>query len=245
MLCLSSSTTILETSAGAIALITNWAGSIDHKTISTLSPANSLVTAWTLEPLIPTHVPTGSSLWSFALTAIFDLKPGSLDAAIISSKPSSISGTSNSNNLIKNSGAILDKINWGPRTVSSILIRIALIRSLILRFSLGIICSRGKIASNLPISMIAFPLSILLICPDTSFSSCAKKSLRICSLSASLTFCKITCLAAWAPILPNSSEGIRFLITSFVAFPSALSSSRVISAFGFSIWSSGNIVKHL
>ena len=36
---------LLDTSAGAIALMTNWAGSIDHKTISTLSPASSPVTA--------------------------------------------------------------------------------------------------------------------------------------------------------------------------------------------------------
>ena len=43
--CFSSSTTMLCTSAGASALTTNFAGSSDHSTMSTRSPASSLVTA--------------------------------------------------------------------------------------------------------------------------------------------------------------------------------------------------------
>ena len=47
------------------------------------------------------HAPTGSILLSFDLTIIFDLSPGYLEMEVISIMPSSISGTSNSNNLYK------------------------------------------------------------------------------------------------------------------------------------------------
>ena len=47
-------------SAGANAPITNCAGSADQRTISTRSPASSLVTAVTRMPRMPTHVPIGS-----------------------------------------------------------------------------------------------------------------------------------------------------------------------------------------
>ena len=236
---------MLDISAGAIAFMTNWAGSIDQRAISTLSPANSPVTAWTLDPLIPTHVPTGSNLWSLALTAIFDLKPGSLDAAIISNKPSSISGTSSSNNLIKNSGETLERINCGPLIPLSTSITIALTLSPILKFSFGIICSLGRTASILPISMIALPRSILLIWPDTNFSSLAKNSFRICSRSASLTFWRITCLAACAPILPNSTDSIGSFMMSFSSRPFALSSSNETCISSSSTKSSGRIVHFL
>ena len=53
----SSSTTIELTSAGASALITNCAGSGDHRMMSTRSPASSCVTACTREPRMPTQVP--------------------------------------------------------------------------------------------------------------------------------------------------------------------------------------------
>ena len=54
--------------------------------MSILSPAISFETDCTLDPLIPTHAPTGSSLGSFDLTAIFALTPGSLAALKISIK---------------------------------------------------------------------------------------------------------------------------------------------------------------
>ena len=58
--CLSSSTMIDCTSAGAMALITNWAGLSDHSTMSTRSPFSSFETAWTREPRMPMHAPIGS-----------------------------------------------------------------------------------------------------------------------------------------------------------------------------------------
>ena len=70
------------------------AGSSDQFTISIFSPCNSLTTACTLLPLIPTHAPTGSKDVSIALTHIFALLPGSLEDDLISIKPSYISGTS-------------------------------------------------------------------------------------------------------------------------------------------------------
>ena len=48
-------------SAGAMALITNCAGLASHRIISTRSPANSLDTACTRAPRIPTQAPTGST----------------------------------------------------------------------------------------------------------------------------------------------------------------------------------------
>ena len=74
--------------AGDKALATTMAGSSDQFTISIFSPCNSLTTAWTLLPLIPTQAPTGSKEVSIALTQIFALLPGSLDEDLISIKPS-------------------------------------------------------------------------------------------------------------------------------------------------------------
>src|SRR5438067_2005510 len=74
--CFSSSTTMDETSAGASAPMTNWAGSADHSTISTRSPASSCVTACTREPRMPTQVPIGSMRLSLVCTAILALLPG-------------------------------------------------------------------------------------------------------------------------------------------------------------------------
>ena len=77
MVLLSSSTTIDSTSAGDIALMTNCAGLSSHRMMSTRSVSNSLETACTREPRIPTHAPTGSIRWSPVFTAIFARDPGS------------------------------------------------------------------------------------------------------------------------------------------------------------------------
>ena len=90
--------------------------------MSTRSPASSLVTAVTREPRMPMQVPCGSSRGSFDLTAIFARMPGSRAAALISIRPSSISGTSSSNRRIRNSGAIRDRISCGPFAVRSIFV---------------------------------------------------------------------------------------------------------------------------
>src|SRR5216117_1612558 len=71
MACFSSSTTIEDTSAGARAPITNCAGSADHSTMSTRSPASSCVTACTREPRMPTQVPIGSMRLSLVKIAVF------------------------------------------------------------------------------------------------------------------------------------------------------------------------------
>ena len=138
-----------------------------------------------------------------------------------------------------------DNINCGPLKALSIFIKYALTLSPTLKFSFGIICSLGRIASRRPISMIALPRSILLIWPETNFSSWAKKSLRICSLSASLTFCKMTCFAACAPIRPNSTESIGSLIMAPTSKSFALSSDKDTSAIGISNSSSSTTVQAL
>ncbi len=79
-------------------MTTSCAGSSSHKTISTRSLFNSLETACTREPRIPTQAPIGSIRPSLVLTAILALDPGSLAAALISITSSFISGTSILNN---------------------------------------------------------------------------------------------------------------------------------------------------
>ena len=57
----SASMTTRDTSAGAIALHTKRAGSSEYGTMSIFSPRSSCTTAWTREPFMPTHAPTGST----------------------------------------------------------------------------------------------------------------------------------------------------------------------------------------
>ena len=192
------------TSAGCSAAITNCAGSGDQMMMSICSPAISLRTAVTREPRRPTQVPIGSMRGSCECTAILARRPGSRAQPLISSSSSSISGTSSSNSLARNSGAVRDRISCGPRALRSIRSRKALTRSPTRRFSRGTIWSRGITASRRPISMIALPRSMRLIVPETMCSLRSRKSLSTCSRSASRIFCRITCLAAWAPTRPNS-----------------------------------------
>lgn len=83
-------------------------------TISNFSPFNSSTIDLTLVPLNPTHEPTGSTFSSLLKTAILVLEPGSLATLKISTVPSFISGTSNSNNLLIKELSVLDKIIWAP-----------------------------------------------------------------------------------------------------------------------------------
>src|ERR671916_753240 len=57
----------------------NVLGSSVHCTMSMRSPASSLTTACTREPLSPTHAPTGSTWSSREYTAIFELLAGRQD----------------------------------------------------------------------------------------------------------------------------------------------------------------------
>ena len=75
-------------------------GSGDHLTISIFSFFNSPTIVCILEPLGPIHAPTESTSGSFDQTAILVLKPASLAIDLISTIPSSISGTSSSNSSL-------------------------------------------------------------------------------------------------------------------------------------------------
>ncbi|MNT40433.1 hypothetical protein D3C72_1767460 [compost metagenome] len=170
MLCFSSSTTIDCTCAGASAPITNCAGSSDHSTMSTASPPISLRTAVTRVPRTPTQVPIGSMRLSCATTAILARTPGSRAAALISSRPCSISGTSFSKSLIRNSGAVRDSSICGPRAARSTFRIYARTRSPVRRFSFGMIWSRASSASTRPDSTISPFLSARLTVPVMTFS---------------------------------------------------------------------------
>src|ERR1700738_5198595 len=67
----SSSITTLATSAGASALTTKVVISGDQGMMSIFSPCNSLTTACTREPRMPTQAPTGSTAESIEITPIF------------------------------------------------------------------------------------------------------------------------------------------------------------------------------
>ena len=150
--------------------MTNCAGSSDHKTISTASPATSFLTAVTRVPRTPTQVPIGSIRLSYVTTAIFARIPGSRAAPLISSNPCSISGTSFSNNLIKKSGQVRDSSICGPRASRSTFKIYARTRSPERRFSLGIIWSRRNKASTRPDSIIKPFLSARFTVPVITFS---------------------------------------------------------------------------
>ena len=233
--CFSSSTRMLCTSAGASALMTNLAGSSENRMMSTRSPASSLVTAVTREPRMPMHVPCGSSRGSFDLTAIFARMPGSRAAALISIRPSSISGTSSSNSRTRNSGAMRDRMSCGPLAVRSIFITYARMRSPTRSISFWISWSRGITPSMRPDSTMMLPRSIRLTVPVKRLSSRSRKSLRICSRSASRIFCRITCFAACAPMRPNSIGSSGSSTTS----PSLSSGSRSAASV-IAIWCAGS-----
>ncbi len=149
MLCVSSSTTIEATSAGAIALIANCATLSSQSTISIRSPPSSPETACTREPRIPTQAPTGSIRPSLVFTAILALDPGSRAAARISITPSAISGTSILNNSINTSDVVRVRTSCGPRASGRISFNNARTRSPTRNSSRGTQSSRGRIASAL------------------------------------------------------------------------------------------------
>ena len=207
MACRSSSTTIDETLAGASAPITNWAGSSLQSTISTRSPASSLVTPLTRVPRTPTQVPIGSIRLSCESTAILAREPASRAQDLISSRPCSISGTSWRNSSVMNSGEERDKIIGAPRRVRSTSMIMARTRSPVRRFSLGIISPRRNRPSTRPLSTMMSPLSMRLTVPTKILSPRDMKSLSSISRSASRIFCRITCFAAIAPIRPMGTDG--------------------------------------
>src|SRR6266540_3859339 len=85
--------------------------------MSTFSPRTSLTTMRTREPRAPTHAPTGSTLLSLDATAIFVRWPGSRAMALISTTPSTISGTSSSKSRLTSPGCVRDTTICGPLAV--------------------------------------------------------------------------------------------------------------------------------
>ena len=87
--------------------------------------------------------------------------------------------------------------------------------------SFGISWSRGITPSMRPDSTMTLPRSMRLTVPVSRLSSRSRKSLRICSRSASRIFCRITCFAACAPMRPNStgSSGSSMTSPSFSVGP--------------------------
>ena len=92
-------------------------GSSEKGTTSTRSPRSSLVTIRTREPRAPTQAPTGSTLGSLDHTAILVRWPGSRAAALISTTPEEISGTSSSNSRLTRPGWVRLTTIWGPLVV--------------------------------------------------------------------------------------------------------------------------------
>ena len=102
------------TLAGCSAFATSSAGFALHGTTSIFSPRSSFTTMRTRDPFGPTHAPTGSTPGSFDDTAIFERCPGSRATALISTMPSSISGTSSANSAFSRPGCERDTTICGP-----------------------------------------------------------------------------------------------------------------------------------
>ncbi len=178
--------------------------------MSTRSPASSLVTPLTREPRTPTQVPMGSMRLSKLCTAILAREPASRAHFLISSRPCSISGTSWRNSSIMNSGAERESRMGAPRSVRSTSMIMARTRSPVRKFSLGIISLRLRRPSTRPLSMIRSPLSMRLTVPTKILSPRDMKSLSSISRSASRIFCRMTCLAAMAPMRPMGTLSTGF-----------------------------------
>src|ERR1700722_20136462 len=207
--CESSSTTIEVTSAGAMALMTNCALLSSNGMMSTRSPAISLDTACTREPRMPTHAPTGSTRGSLLRTAIFARTPASRAAARMLIRPWPTSGTSSLNNSIKNSGAVRDRNNCGPRGSVRTSFKYALMRSWERTGSRGIISSRAMNPSALAPRSTYTPLrSTRLTMPLTNVPARSLYASTTWARSASRTFCTMTCLAVCARIRPKGTDSI-------------------------------------
>ena len=129
--------------AGESALVIKISDLSVKLTISIFSLFNSLTIAWIRLPLIPTQAPTASILLSIEWTIILLLSPGFLAIPLISIIPSSISGTSISNNLYRNKSSLLEIIISGPLGVTSTDLIRALIVSPLLNLSEYICSVRG------------------------------------------------------------------------------------------------------
>ena len=129
-----------------------------------------------------------------------------------------------------NSGEERDKMMGAPRNVRSTSMIMARTRSPLRRFSLGIISLRRSRPSTRPDSTMMSPLSMRLTVPTKIFSPRAMNSLSNISRSASRIFCKMTCLAAMAPMRPmgnDSTDSSMYSSTSMSAICSTASNSKI------------------
>ena len=129
-----------------------------------------------------------------------------------------------------NSGAERDKMMGAPRKVRSTSMIMARTRSPLRRFSLGIISLRRSRPSTRPDSTMMSPLSMRLTVPTKIFSPRAMNSLSNISRSASRIFCKMTCLAAMAPIRPmgnDSTPSSMYSSTSMSGICSRASNNKI------------------
>ncbi len=124
--------------------------------MSIFSPLSSSTMALTLAPFIPTQAPTASTLGLLDHTASFVLLPASLAILMISTVPSRISVTSDSNRRFTSSGCVLLTRILGPFGV----LRTSRMYTLILSVGLNTsprICSPSlSMASALPRLILIF-----------------------------------------------------------------------------------------
>src|SRR5665647_2638957 len=117
------------------------------------------------------------------------------------------------------SGAVRDRMMGAPRKVVSTSMIMARTRSPERRFSFGIMSPRRRRPSTRPDSTMRSPLSMRLTVPTNILSPRDMKSLSSISRSASRIFCRMTCLAACAPIRPIGRLSIGLSMKS----PSSMS----------------------
>ena len=171
-------------------------GLFEYSTISIFSRRSSRMIECTRFPFIPTQAPTGSISLTLEQTATFALSPASLTTFFISMILSEISGTSISKSLYRKRGAARDTTTWGPLPLCLTSIINDRILSPWLKFSPQGSSFLGSMASaSLPRSMIMSPHSKRFTMPFTISPTRFIYSLYILSLSASYTFCRMTCLA--------------------------------------------------
>ncbi len=199
MLCFSSSTTIDETFAGASAPMTNCAGSSDHSTMSTFSPPSSLRTACTREPRMPTQVPIGSmpavgrehrDLGAHAGVARrgLDLEQPLLDLGHLELEQLDDEfGRDARQQQLRPAQLAVDAQHVRAHAVAD--------AQVLLRDHL--VATQPRLdAARLDDRVAA--CSIRLTLPVTIDSPRARKSVRICSRSASRIFCRIICFVSCA-----------------------------------------------
>ena len=116
----SASTLIPCVMAGLKARVMNTSGIGEYSIQSMFSSFSSRLTALIRTPLTPTAAPIGSTFICSVFRAIFARSPGILAALIISTTPSSISGTSDAIRASKNLGEVRVSSRKSPYSGSTL-----------------------------------------------------------------------------------------------------------------------------